>query len=136
MIFAPLFSPVDNPVIRHPPSSRAPSRQSFEPFPGTLIAVKVRQLADWAVLDDVNRDQLEVAIHGDEDILALALKNFPLTLKDLCRIRAVMSSIVMPLLKGLMGFDLILMEYGLSQTVIRTTIKDIVDGMARPVPPV
>ncbi|KAG9007214.1 hypothetical protein FRB93_008037 [Tulasnella sp. JGI-2019a] len=70
----------------------------LQPYPHLLIAVKARQLADWAVQDVSHQQELLKAIKGGcEMVLQLGLKISPLTLNDLRRIHSARFNILIPL---------------------------------------
>ncbi|KAG8861702.1 hypothetical protein FRB96_002660 [Tulasnella sp. 330] len=69
-----------------------------EPYTNLLIAVKARQLADWAIGHESRRERLHAAIQrGCKTVLELAIQVSPLTLDDLRRLHTVKSNILGPL---------------------------------------
>ncbi|KAG9009519.1 hypothetical protein FRB93_005456 [Tulasnella sp. JGI-2019a] len=70
----------------------------LQPYPHLLLAVKSRQLADWAVTDDSHRTKLHDTIReGPESMLKLALQVSPLTVDDLRRLHAARYDVLIPL---------------------------------------
>ena len=79
-----------------------PDSRGFQPFRLTVLALKGRMLAEWAVQEHERRDILLRAIkEGQRAVLHLTLSLFPLTSGDLYRIRNLNDTVLVPMVRYL-----------------------------------
>lgn len=70
----------------------------IQPYPHLLLAIKARELSNWAVSDGSRHDELQRSIKGGcERLFGLAINVSPLTLDDIRRLHTARHDILIPL---------------------------------------